>query len=119
MIGLAAPHLFPVKSRVVTKETSALKGDSKPYFHDLSVVRIGMLSVVRCVCLARKCRRIRPGKRMRHLRFAHDQLRAIFDFRIVNLKPERDVVARIVGPLDDLDQLPANKILMPMVLVSG
>ena len=50
MIGLLVPHLLPVKRRVVTKYTSALKGDSSPYFQPLSVERMGMLSVT-SVCL--------------------------------------------------------------------
>ncbi len=44
--GLEVPHLLPVNRRVVRKYTSALKGDSNPYFQPLSLVRIGMLSVV-------------------------------------------------------------------------
>ena len=46
MIGLAVPHLLPVKRRVLTKYTSALNGDANPYFQPLSVDKIGMLSVV-------------------------------------------------------------------------
>ncbi len=48
--GLLVPHLLPVNSRVLTKYTSALNGDSNPYFQPCSVDRIGMLSVVR-LCL--------------------------------------------------------------------
>ena len=44
--GFDVPHLLPVKSRVVTKYTSALNGDSNPYFQPLSLVSTGMLSVV-------------------------------------------------------------------------
>ena len=51
--GLESPFkadVYYVVTRVFTKYTSALKGDSKPYFHPRSVVRIGMLSVA-SVCL--------------------------------------------------------------------
>src|SRR6478736_1043934 len=44
------PHLLPVNNRVVTKYTSALNGDSNPYFQPWSRVSTGMLSVV-SMCL--------------------------------------------------------------------
>src|SRR5258708_28329837 len=46
MIGFAGDHLVPVNKRVLTKYTSALNGDSKPYFQPFNVERIGILSVV-------------------------------------------------------------------------
>ncbi len=46
---------------------------------------------------------------LRDLRFAHDQLRAALDLGVVIFEAERDRVARIVCPLDDLDQLAADE----------
>ena len=42
---------------------------------------------------------------LRDLRFAHDQLRAVLDFLVLVGKAERQRVARIVGPFDDVDEL--------------
>ena len=47
MMGLAVPHFWSVNWRVFTKYTSALKGDSNPYFQDFNVVSTGIFSVVR------------------------------------------------------------------------
>ncbi len=46
MTGFCVPHLRSVNCRVLTKYTSALNGDSKPYFQPFSLDRIGMF----CVC---------------------------------------------------------------------
>ena len=40
---------------------------------------------------------------LHHLRLAHDQLRAVLDRLVVVGKAERERVARVVGPLDDVD----------------
>jgi hypothetical protein len=45
MTGFCVPHLRSVNRRVLAKYTSALNGDSKPYFQPLSVDRIGMFWV--------------------------------------------------------------------------
>ena len=45
VIGFWVPHFMSVKRRVLTKYTSALKGDWKPYFQPFSVDRIGMFFV--------------------------------------------------------------------------
>ena len=47
---------------------------------------------------------------LRDLRFADDELRAALDFLVLVGKAVRKRVARIVGPLDDLDQLTANEV---------
>ncbi len=47
MTGFAVPHFMSVNCRVVTKYTSALNGESKPYFQPLRVDRIGMFWVWR------------------------------------------------------------------------
>src|SRR5690606_28285444 len=47
MTGFCVPHLKSVNCRVLTKYTSALNGESKPYFQPLSVDRIGMFRVCR------------------------------------------------------------------------
>jgi hypothetical protein len=39
------------------------------------------------------------------LRLAHDELRASLDFLVLVGAPVRQGVARVVGPLDDLDEL--------------
>ena len=44
------------------------------------------------------------------LRLAHDELRAALDFLVIVRKPERQRVARVVGPLDDLDELAADEV---------
>src|SRR5258706_4400931 len=44
--GPGVPHFKSVNFLVLTKYTSALNGDSKPYFQPLSVARIGMFCVV-------------------------------------------------------------------------
>ena len=43
--GPGVPHFRSVKMRVLKKYTSALKGESKPYFQPLRVVRMGMFWV--------------------------------------------------------------------------
>ena len=47
---------------------------------------------------------------LRHLRFAHDQLRAAFDLVILVGETERDGVARVVGPFDHVDRLSAEEV---------
>ena len=47
---------------------------------------------------------------LRLLRLADDQLRAVLDRLVVVRKPERERVARVVGPLDDLDQLALEEV---------
>ena len=44
------------------------------------------------------------------LRLAHDELRAPLDLLVIVRKPVRQRVARVVGPLDDLDELAADEI---------
>ncbi len=48
--GPGVPHFRLVNLRVEQKYTSALKGDSKPYFQPFSVARMGMFCVV-SVCV--------------------------------------------------------------------
>ena len=50
---------------------------------------------------------------LRHLRFANDQLRAVLDRLVIVREPERDRVARVVGPLDDLEQLSLDEVENP------
>src|SRR5215510_12441501 len=45
--GLGVPHFMSVNWRVLTKYTSALNGEWKPYFQPLRVDRIGMFWVSR------------------------------------------------------------------------
>ena len=47
---------------------------------------------------------------LRDLRFADDELRAALDLFVLIGKPERERVARIVRPLDDIDELFLEKI---------
>ena len=47
---------------------------------------------------------------LRDLRFADDELRAALDFLVLIGKPERERVARIVRPFDDVDELFLEKI---------
>jgi hypothetical protein len=47
MTGFGVPHLRSVNWRVLTKYTSALKGEWKPYFQPLRVVSTGMFWVCR------------------------------------------------------------------------
>src|SRR6185437_13490215 len=47
---------------------------------------------------------------LRRLRFADDQLRAVLDFLVVIGKAIRQRVARVVGPLDDVDELLPDEI---------
>jgi hypothetical protein len=47
---------------------------------------------------------------LRHLRFAHDQLRAVFDGFVIIGKAPGERVTRIVDPLDDFEQLAAEEI---------
>ena len=42
---------------------------------------------------------------LRDLRFAHDELRAVLDFLVLVGEAERQRVARVVRPLDDVDEL--------------
>jgi hypothetical protein len=44
------------------------------------------------------------------LRLADDQLRAVLDRLVVVRKAERERVARVIGPLDDLDQLALEEV---------
>jgi hypothetical protein len=44
------------------------------------------------------------------LRLADDELRAVLDRLVVVRKPVRERVPRVVGPLDDLDQLALDEI---------
>ena len=44
------------------------------------------------------------------LRLADDELRAALDFLVLVGKSERQRVARVVGPLDDVDELAADEI---------
>src|SRR6187200_3306601 len=47
MTGFDVPHFWSVHWRVLMKYTSALNGDSNPYFHPRMVDRIGMFLVSR------------------------------------------------------------------------
>jgi hypothetical protein len=47
---------------------------------------------------------------LRHLRLAHDELRAALDRLVLVGEAVRQRVARVVGPLDDLDQLALEEI---------
>src|SRR6185437_4000994 len=47
---------------------------------------------------------------LRRLRFADDQLCAVLDFLVVIGKAVRQRVARVVGPLDDVDELLLDEI---------
>ena len=47
---------------------------------------------------------------LRHLRLAHDQLCAALDRLVIVRKAERERVARVIGPLDDLEQLALQEI---------
>ena len=47
MTGFCVPHFRSVNWRVLKKYTSALKGESNPYFHPLRVLSTGMFCVVR------------------------------------------------------------------------
>ena len=42
---------------------------------------------------------------LRGLRLAHDELRAVLDLLVLVGEAERQRVARVVGPLDDVDEL--------------
>ena len=44
------------------------------------------------------------GHELRHLRLAHDELRAILDLPVVIRPAVGQGVTRVIGPLDDLDQ---------------
>ena len=48
--------------------------------------------------------------KLRHLRLAHDQLRAVLDRLVVIRKAVRKGVARVVRPLDDVDELALEKV---------
>src|SRR6185437_4508325 len=41
----------------------------------------------------------------RDLRLAHDELRAVLDLLVLVGEAERQRVARVIGPLDDIDEL--------------
>ena len=45
--GFWVPHFWLVNSRVLTKKTSALKGELKPYFQAFSLESTGIFSVER------------------------------------------------------------------------
>jgi hypothetical protein len=47
MTGFCVPHFWSVHWRVLMKYTSALNGDSNPYFHPRMVDRMGMFLVSR------------------------------------------------------------------------
>ena len=47
---------------------------------------------------------------LRHLRFADDELGVALDFLVLVGEPVRQRVARVVGPLDDVDELAADEI---------
>jgi hypothetical protein len=47
---------------------------------------------------------------LHHLRFADDQLGPVLDFLVVVREAIRQRVARVVGPLDDVDELPLQKV---------
>ena len=59
--------------------------------------------------------RIAPGRenvrhltfkhKNRRLRFAHDKLRAVFYFLLINRETVKDRIARVVEPFDNLDKL--------------
>jgi hypothetical protein len=44
------------------------------------------------------------------LRLAHNELRAAFNFLVLVRETERECIARVIGPLDDLDQLTFDEI---------
>ena len=44
----------------------------------------------------------------RHLRFAHDQLRPVFDFILIPRKSPHQRILAVVRPLNDVDQLVAE-----------
>jgi hypothetical protein len=47
---------------------------------------------------------------LRHLAFAHDELGIVLDLLVVVREAVRQGVARIVHPLDDVDELPVDEI---------
>ena len=47
---------------------------------------------------------------LHHLRLAHDELRAALDFLVLVGKPERQRIARVIRPLDDVDELAADEV---------
>ena len=47
---------------------------------------------------------------LRDLRLAHDQLRAVLDRLVVVRKAVRQRVARVIGPLDDVDQFALEEV---------
>ena len=70
-----------------------------------------MLSVV-SVCLPglERVAELAEVDELRHLRLAHDQLRAVLDRLVVVRKAVRERVARVVGPLDDVEQFALEEV---------
>src|SRR6185503_64944 len=48
--------------------------------------------------------------KLRHLRLTHDQLCAVLDRLVLIGESPRQRVARVVGPLDDLEQFPFDEV---------
>ena len=70
-----------------------------------------MLSVVeRVLARAEGVAELAEVDELRHLRFADDELRAVLDGLVLVGKPPRQRVARVVGPLDDLEQLALDEV---------
>ncbi len=61
MTGFCVPHFMSVNWRVVTKYTSALNGESKPYFQPFSVDSSGMFWVCRVYVPGWKTSAMRPS----------------------------------------------------------
>ena len=88
-----------------------MNGDSKPYFQPLSVRQDrDVVGRQRVLAGPEQVAELAEVDELHHLRLADDELRAALDFLVIVGKPVRQRVARVIGPLDDLDQLALDEV---------
>ena len=88
-----------------------MNGDSRPYFHDLSLREDwDVVGRQRVLAGAERVAELAEIHELSRLRLADDELRAALDGLVVVREPVRERVAGIVGPLDDLEQLALQKV---------
>ena len=90
---------------------SALNGELKPYFHDFSLREDrDVVRGERVLARAEGVAELAQVDELHELRLTDDQLCAVLDRLVVIRVAERERVARIVRPLDDLEQLAFDEV---------
>ena len=105
------PHLLPVNRRVVDEVDVGLERRLEAVLPALERGQDrDVVGRQRVLAGPEQVAELAQIDELHHLRFAHDELRAALDLLVVVRKAVRERVARVIGPLDDLDELAAEEI---------